>query len=115
MIGDAGRQTFCTITITTTLTGSGFRSARAETDVFCAIQGGVLKSYSLSQLSEIGEKESVGELSFVQSSDSPVSISQRIPRCWHFEGGSLHHVPQTAARQGGILGGRGFDARMSGK
>ena len=50
--------------------------AWAGTGAFCVIQGGILKSYSLSRLSEIGEKESMGELSFVQVSDSHMGFNK---------------------------------------
>lgn len=50
--------------------------AWAGTGAFCVINGGVLKSYSLSRLSEIGEKEAQGELSFVQISDSHMGFNK---------------------------------------
>jgi 3',5'-cyclic-AMP phosphodiesterase len=50
--------------------------AWAGTGAFCVMQGGVLKSYSLSRLAEIGEKESAGELSFVQISDSHMGFDK---------------------------------------
>jgi Icc protein len=50
--------------------------AWAGTGAFCVIQGGVLKSYSLSRLSEIGKKETQGELSFVQISDSHMGFNK---------------------------------------
>jgi Icc protein len=50
--------------------------AWAGTGAFCVIQGGVLKSYSLSRLSEIGKKEAQGELSFVQISDSHMGFNK---------------------------------------
>jgi 3',5'-cyclic-AMP phosphodiesterase len=50
--------------------------AWAGTGALCVINGGVLKSYSLSRLSEIGDKESQGELSFVQISDSHMGFNK---------------------------------------
>jgi 3',5'-cyclic-AMP phosphodiesterase len=50
--------------------------AWAGTGAFCVLQGGVLKSYSLSRLAEIGEKEAQGELSFVQISDSHMGFDK---------------------------------------
>src|SRR6202790_3917799 len=50
--------------------------AWAGTGAFCVIQGGVLKSYSLSRLSEIGPSEAAGELSFVQISDSHMGFNK---------------------------------------
>jgi hypothetical protein len=50
--------------------------AWAGTGAFCVIQGGVLKSYSLSRLSELGPKEAMGELSFVQISDSHMGFNK---------------------------------------
>jgi 3',5'-cyclic AMP phosphodiesterase CpdA len=50
--------------------------AWAGTGAFCVIQGGVLKSYSLSRASEIGPKEAMGELSFVQISDSHMGFNK---------------------------------------
>lgn len=50
--------------------------AWAGTGAFCVISGGVLKSYSLSRLSEIGSKEARGELSFVQISDSHMGFNK---------------------------------------
>src|SRR5215470_906978 len=45
--------------------------AWAGTGAFCVIQGGVLKSYSLSRLSDLGlAAATAGDLSFVQISDS---------------------------------------------
>ena len=44
--------------------------AWAGTGAFCVMQGGVLKSYSMSRLSGINAAELKGELSFVQISDS---------------------------------------------
>jgi len=50
--------------------------AWAGTWAFCVIKGGVLKSYSLSRLSEIGGPEAAGELSFVQISDSHMGFNK---------------------------------------
>lgn len=50
--------------------------AWAGTGAFCVIQGGVLKSYSLSRLPELGSKEAMGELSFVQISDSHMGFNK---------------------------------------
>jgi 3',5'-cyclic AMP phosphodiesterase CpdA len=50
--------------------------AWAGTGAFCVLQGGVLKSYSLSRLAEIGEKEAQGELTFVQISDSHMGFDK---------------------------------------
>jgi 3',5'-cyclic AMP phosphodiesterase CpdA len=50
--------------------------AWAGTGAFCVMQGGVLKSYSLSRLAEIGETHSTGELSFVQISDSHMGFDK---------------------------------------
>jgi Icc protein len=50
--------------------------AWAGTGAFCVIQGGVLKSYSLSRLPELGPKETMGGLSFVQISDSHMGFNK---------------------------------------
>jgi Icc protein len=50
--------------------------AWAGTGAFCVIKGGVLKSYSMSKLSEIGPAEAAGELSFVQISDSHMGFNK---------------------------------------
>jgi 3',5'-cyclic AMP phosphodiesterase CpdA len=50
--------------------------AWAGTGAFCVIQGGILKSYSLSSLSAISGKEPKGELSFVQISDSHMGFNK---------------------------------------
>jgi len=50
--------------------------AWAGTGAFCVMQGGVLKSYSLSRLPELGSKEAMGELSFVQISDSHMGFNK---------------------------------------
>ena len=50
--------------------------AWAGTGAFCIMQGGVLKSYSLSQMSQMGGKAPAGELSFVQISDSHMGFNK---------------------------------------
>src|SRR5467141_3250147 len=50
--------------------------AWAGTGAFCVMQGGVLKSYSLSRLPGLGSKEAMGELSFVQISDSHMGFNK---------------------------------------
>jgi 3',5'-cyclic AMP phosphodiesterase CpdA len=50
--------------------------AWAGTGAFCVMQGGVLKSYGLSRLSEIGASQAAGELSFVQISDSHMGFNK---------------------------------------
>lgn len=50
--------------------------AWAGTGAFCVMQGGVLKSYSLSRLGELSEKQTKGELSFVQISDSHMGFNK---------------------------------------
>src|SRR6266850_154138 len=50
--------------------------AWAGTGAFCVMQGGVLKSYSLSRLPKLGSKEAMGELSFVQISDSHMGFNK---------------------------------------
>jgi 3',5'-cyclic-AMP phosphodiesterase len=50
--------------------------AWAGTGAFCVMQGGVLKSYSLSRLGELTEKQTQGELSFVQISDSHMGFNK---------------------------------------
>jgi 3',5'-cyclic-AMP phosphodiesterase len=49
--------------------------AWAGTGALCVMQGGVLKSYSLSQASQIGGQTVKGELSFVQISDSHMGFN----------------------------------------
>src|SRR5215468_7921814 len=49
--------------------------AWAGTGALCVMQGGVLKSYSLSRMSELGPKAE-GELSFVQISDSHMGFNK---------------------------------------
>jgi 3',5'-cyclic-AMP phosphodiesterase len=50
--------------------------AWAGTGTFCVLQGGVLKSYGLSALSEIGKAAAKGDLSFVQISDSHMGFNK---------------------------------------
>ena len=52
--------------------------AWAGTGALCVMQGGVLKSYSLSRLSDLGGKSgpAAGELSFVQVSDSHMGFNK---------------------------------------
>jgi 3',5'-cyclic-AMP phosphodiesterase len=50
--------------------------AWAGTGALCVMQGGVLKSYSLSQMSQLGGKSATGELSFVQISDSHMGFNK---------------------------------------
>src|SRR5580692_12347729 len=50
--------------------------AWAGTGTFCLIQGGVLKSYSLSRLSELDPGQMKGELSFAQISDSHMGFNK---------------------------------------
>ena len=50
--------------------------AWAGTGAFCVIRGGVLKSYSLSRISEVAADEMKGELSFVQISDSHMGFNK---------------------------------------
>jgi 3',5'-cyclic-AMP phosphodiesterase len=50
--------------------------AWAGTGAFCVMQGGVLKSYSLSGLSGLNAKQMKGELSFVQISDSHMGFNK---------------------------------------
>jgi len=50
--------------------------AWAGTGVFCVVQGGVLKSYSLSRLSQMDRGGMKGELSFVQISDSHMGFNK---------------------------------------
>ena len=54
--------------------------AWAGTGAFCVMQGGVLKSYSLSRLPKLGPKEAMGELSFVQISDSHMGFNKPAQR-----------------------------------
>ena len=50
--------------------------AWAGTGALCVMQGGVLKSYSLSQMSQMTGKSMSGELSFVQISDSHMGFNK---------------------------------------
>src|SRR5213082_2751654 len=50
--------------------------AWAGTGALCVMSGGVLKSYSLSRLPEMSSKEAMGELSFVQISDSHMGFNK---------------------------------------
>jgi 3',5'-cyclic AMP phosphodiesterase CpdA len=50
--------------------------AWAGTGAFCVMKGGVLNSYSLSRLSEISTADMMGELSFVQISDSHMGFNK---------------------------------------
>src|SRR5712664_2428398 len=50
--------------------------AWAGTGALCVMSGGVLKSYSLSRLPELSAKEAMGELSFVQISDSHMGFNK---------------------------------------
>ncbi|HZU34100.1 MAG TPA: metallophosphoesterase [Candidatus Angelobacter sp.] len=50
--------------------------AWAGTGAFCVMQGGVLKSYSLSRLAEFKDKPMKGDFSFVQISDSHMGFSK---------------------------------------
>src|SRR6267143_1497490 len=50
--------------------------AWAGTGAFCVMKGGVLNSYSLSRMSEISAADMMGELSFVQISDSHMGFNK---------------------------------------
>jgi 3',5'-cyclic-AMP phosphodiesterase len=50
--------------------------AWAGTGALCVMNGGILKSYSLSNLATIGDKETKGELSFAQISDSHMGFNK---------------------------------------
>src|SRR5216684_5222296 len=50
--------------------------AWAGTEAFCVMKGGVLNSYSLSRISEISTADMMGELSFVQISDSHMGFNK---------------------------------------
>jgi 3',5'-cyclic AMP phosphodiesterase CpdA len=50
--------------------------AWAGTGALCIMQGGVLKSYSLSQMSQMGGKAPAGKLSFAQISDSHMGFNK---------------------------------------
>src|ERR1700685_2936001 len=50
--------------------------AWAGTGALCVVQGGVLKSFSLSRIPEWGGKAAAGDLSFVQISDSHMGFNK---------------------------------------
>jgi Icc protein len=50
--------------------------AWAGTGALCVVRGGVLRSYSLSRLGEMSGKEAMGDLSFVQISDSHMGFNK---------------------------------------
>src|SRR6516162_10530374 len=50
--------------------------AWAGTGAFCVVQGGVLKSYSLSRIAELDPAKIRGELSFAQLSDSHMGFNK---------------------------------------
>src|ERR1700682_4093661 len=50
--------------------------AWAGTGALCVLSGGVLKSYSLSRLSDLSPAQTKGELSFVQISDSHMGLNK---------------------------------------
>jgi 3',5'-cyclic-AMP phosphodiesterase len=50
--------------------------AWAGTGAFCIMQGGILKSYSMSQMSQMAGKIGAGELRFVQISDSHMGFNK---------------------------------------
>jgi Icc protein len=50
--------------------------AWAGTGAFCVMKGGVLKSYSMSRIGEMNAADMVGELSFVQISDSHMGFNK---------------------------------------
>jgi Icc protein len=50
--------------------------AWAGTGAFCVMQGGVLKSYSMSRMAEMNPENMRGELSFVQISDSHMGFNK---------------------------------------
>src|ERR1700678_1932139 len=50
--------------------------AWAGTGALCVMQGGVLKSYSMSRIGELDAKKLAGELSFVQISDSHMGFNK---------------------------------------
>jgi 3',5'-cyclic-AMP phosphodiesterase len=50
--------------------------AWAGTGALCVMQGGVLKSYSMSRIKELDAKKMAGELSFVQISDSHMGFNK---------------------------------------
>ena len=50
--------------------------AWAGTGTLCVMQGGILKSYSLSRIGELGAADMAGELSFAQISDSHMGFNK---------------------------------------
>src|SRR6202022_1009446 len=50
--------------------------AWAGTGAFCVMQGGILKSYSMSQMSQVASNITAGQLSFVQISDSHIGFNK---------------------------------------
>ncbi len=50
--------------------------AWAGTGALCVMQGGVLKSYSMSRIAEMNPADMKGELSFVQISDSHMGFNK---------------------------------------
>jgi hypothetical protein len=50
--------------------------AWAGTGALCVMEGGILKSYSLSRVGEISAKKMAGELSFVQITDSHMGFNK---------------------------------------
>src|SRR5215510_14411749 len=50
--------------------------AWAGTGAFCVMQGGVLKSYSLSRIAELDPAKMKGQLSFAQVSDSHMGFNK---------------------------------------
>jgi 3',5'-cyclic-AMP phosphodiesterase len=50
--------------------------AWAGTGTFCLVQGGVLKSFALSQLDKMDQSKMKGELAFVQISDSHIGFNK---------------------------------------
>jgi Icc protein len=58
--------------------------AWAGTEAFCVMHGGVLKSNSLSRLSELNTAEATGDLSCAQISDSHMGFKQQ-HWCWEWE------------------------------
>src|SRR6201987_6465416 len=50
--------------------------AWAGTGALCVMQGGVLKSFSMSRMAELDAKKMAGELSFVQISDSHMGFNK---------------------------------------
>ena len=50
--------------------------AWAGTGALCVMEGGILKSYSLSRLGEMSNPQMAGELSFVQISDSHMGFAK---------------------------------------